>query len=339
MSESHTPQGPAAMMQMFQAASVTGLVAAGIRLGAFAALSHGPLSAAAVGERLQCPARSTRVLLDGLAVIGLVKKDGETYSLLPLARDHLVPGQPMYMGDVVGIFASPMIWGALPRLADAVRAGGTVMESHAETPANTFWETFAESSGSLAFPASMALGALAEGLLARRPKPRVLDIACGSGIYGYSLLKNPSVELTLLDWPNVLEKTRAWGKKVGADMARVRFIEGNLFEADYGGPYDLIVLSHVYHHFNAETCIALTRKASAALSSEGHVAVQDFLGNPDLSNPAAAMFSVTMLMWTRNGEAHTADDYRRFFGEGGLKAPEIHATPGMPTNWLIAQKA
>ena len=45
----------------------------------------------------------------------------------------------MYMGDVANIFLSPMMWGNLGRLAEAVRADGTVAETHAETPEHPFW--------------------------------------------------------------------------------------------------------------------------------------------------------------------------------------------------------
>jgi C-methyltransferase len=339
MSDPHAPQGPAALMQMFQAGYVSALLASGIQLGVFAALAEGPRSAAALAERIHCPERSTRVMLDGLGVIGLLKKDGDQYRLAPLAEDHLVPGKPMYMGDIAGIFASPMLWEGLANLSDAVKSGGTVRAEHAETPSNPFWETFATSSGSMAMGGSMALGGVLQDFLAARKTTKVLDIACGSGIYGYSLLKHPGVEVTLLDWPNVLPKTREWGARLGADMSRVKFLEGNLFEVDYGGPYDVILLSHVYHHFDSDTCLRLTRKVGGALAPGGRVLVQDFVSSPDLSNPAATLFSITMLMWTRKGEAFTADDYRRWFTQAGFKAPSLHASLGMPTSWLVAEKA
>ena len=334
------PEGPAAIIQMLQAAQVTAILNAGIQLGVFAALAGGAgRSAAEVGERVHCPARSTRILLDALAIAGLVTKEADAYRLTPLAEEHLVPGKPMYAGDAAGIFGSPMVWSAMSRLAEAVKSGGTVLAEHAETPKNPFWETFAQSSASMAFPAAMALDAILGDYLASRPKARVLDIAAGSGIYGYTLARRDNVELTLLDWPNVLARTREWGQRLGADMRRVKFLEGNLFDLDYGGPYDVILLSHVYHHFDAETCLALTRKVAGALGGGGRVAVQEFVSSPDLSNPAATMFSVIMLAWTRKGEAYAAADYARWFAAAGLKAPSIHPVGGMPTSWLVTQKS
>src|SRR6185436_15691404 len=104
------------------------------------------------------------------------------------------------------------------------------LESHAEVPENPFWETFARSTASFAVPGAMALGALLGEWLGARREIRVLDVACGSGLYGLTLARDPRVELTLLDWPNVLVETRKWALRTGADASRVRYIEGNLFE-------------------------------------------------------------------------------------------------------------
>jgi hypothetical protein len=50
------------------------------------------------------------------------------------------------------------------------------------------------------------------------------------------------------------------------------------------------------------------------------------------------MFSVVMLVWTRKGEAYSADDYRAWFREAGLKPLAVHANAPMPTSFVIAEK-
>ncbi len=341
MSHSTTPpQGIATLMQMFQGAQVTAVLSAGVQLGVFSALAGGAeRSAAEVAERVHCPKRSTRILLDALAVLGLVAKERDVYRLTELAEEHLVPGKPMCVGDAAGIFASSIMWTGMSRLAEAVKSGGTILAEHAETPKHPFWETFAQSSAWMAFPAASALDAIVGDYLASKLKARVLDIAAGSGIYGYTLAKRQNVELTLLDWPNVLAQTREWGKRLGADMGRVKFLAGNLFEIDYGGPHDLILLSNVYHHFDSNTCLALTHKVTEALAPGGRIAVQEFVVSPDLSNQFATMFSIVMLVWTKKGEAYAEADYSRWFKAAGLKAPTLHAMAGMPTSWLVTEKS
>lgn len=337
MTPSAPPSGPAAIFQMLNAAQVTAVVSSAIKLGVFAQLADGASDAASVAKGVACPERSTRILLDAMVVVGLATKDDGRYVLTQLAQDHLVPGRPMYMGDAQGIFASSPIWSGLANFADAVKAGGSVLGEHAETPQNSFWETFAQASASMAFGASAALDPVLSDWVKSKPRVRALDVAAGSGIYGFSLaLNHANVDVTALDWPNVLVETKAWAKKLGVDEKRTHYLEGNLFDVDFAGPYDLIVLSHVFHHFDAAVCQGLMKKVSAALAPGGRVVVHDFL--TDGSNPAGAMFAVTMLMWTKKGEVYSTAEYSRWMAEAGMKHAKAHPVPGMPTSFVIAEK-
>lgn len=331
------PSGPAAIFQMLNAAQATAVLSSAISLDLFSQFSGGARDAAAVAKGIGCPERSTRILLDAMVVLGLALEQDGKYGLSALAEAHLVPGKPMFAGDVAGIFASPVMWNGLARLAEAVKHGGTVLDNHAETPEHPFWETFAQASASMAFGASAGLEPLIGPWLAARKTARVLDVAAGSGIYGYSIAKaHSNVELTSLDWPNVLVETRQWAARIGVDPKRLHYLEGNLFDVDFGGPYDLILLSHVFHHFEPAVCAGLMRKVSGALAPGGRVVVHDFLA--DGSNPAGAMFALTMLIWTRKGEVFSAADYSKWMVEAGLQPPAVHNLAGMPTSILIAEK-
>jgi 2-polyprenyl-3-methyl-5-hydroxy-6-metoxy-1,4-benzoquinol methylase len=338
---SHDPksQGPEAIMQMLQGLQASGILSAGISLDVFSKLSSTALSAEDVAKRIDCPPRSTRILLNSLAALGLLTKSGPQYALAPAAETFLVPGKPTYVGGLTAIFSSQSLWTGFQRFADAVKNDGTILEQHAETPANAFWEEFAKGSAAMAGPASAALDWLVSSFITSRPKVRVLDIAAGSGIYGYTLAKHPNVELTLLDWPNVLKETKQWGTKLGVDTSRVRYIEGSLFDVDYQGPYDLVLLSHVYHHFDRATCLGLTQKVAKALAPGGRVAVQDMLVDSELSNPGAVLFAAVMLAWTRKGESYSEQDYRQWLTDAGLVWGGAHGSAGMPSSWVFADKA
>ena len=222
---------------------------------------------------------------------------------------------------------------------DAIRNDGTVLSEHAETPKNPFWEAFARSSASMAFPSAQQISGLLADFLKTKPKVRALDIAAGSGIYGLTLAKNnPNVEVTLLDWPNVLVETKKWAASLEADASRVNYIEGNLFDVDYKGPYDVAILSHVYHHFDDATCLALTKKVAAALAPGGRIAINDFVYDEALTNPMSALFRTVMLVWTRKGTTYTEADYRRWLGEAGLTTTAVAPGPGMPSSVIIGEK-
>lgn len=332
-------QGPQDIMQLMQGAQATSILRTAIEFGVFAEIAKGNKTAANVAKAIGCKERPARILLDACGALGLVEKRGSEYALPGACDQFLVPGKPTYMGELSQLFCGEALWNSVARLSDAVKNDGTVMDEHAETPRYHFWEMFARSTAAMAAPAAQALDGLLSDFLAKRPKARVLDVAAGSGFYGFTLAKRPNVELNVLDWPNVLVETRAWAKKLQVDASRVKYIEGNLFEVDFQGPYDLIVMSHIFHHFDAPTCEGLMKKAAAALAPGGRIAIQEFVYDAELKNPMAALFSIIMLTTTRHGEAFSASDYTRWFEAAGLRAAGMHASAGMPTTFLFADKA
>lgn len=328
--------GPELLMQLMQGVQVSGIYKAAVELDVYTKIAGGAKTAANVARAIEAPERSTRMLLEALSCLGLLVKSAEGYALTPVAETFLVRGKPTYMGDVVQVFGSSMMWAGSEKIADAVRNGGTVMPQHAETPEHSFWETFARSTAAIAMPAAMAMNGMLDDWMNGRERVRVLDVAAGSGLYGLTLAQRPNVHLTALDWPNVLVETKQWATRLGADPTRVGYIAGNLFEVDYGGPYDLIVLSHVYHHFDAPTCESLTKKVAAALAPGGRVAIHDFLYDAELRNPMGALFAMTMLMWTHRGETYSAGQYEAWLRSAGLKPAGVHASQGMPSSWVLA---
>ena len=338
MSHPNPAQGPAAVFQMLGGAQATAVISAGVELGVFAALAKGPASADDVAERIHCPPRSTRILLNAMTALGLVAKSGPSYRLSPMAEATLVPDRPGYAGGMTAVSASPMMWQALGRLKEAVQRGGSILDDHGETPRHPFWEVFAENTAGFSAMSAMAVEKSVHDFVASKPKVRVLDVAAGSGMYGFTMAKNPNVELTSLDWPNVLVHTKKRAEALGVDAKRVHYLEGDLFQVDFGGPYDVVVLSQIYHHFDDATCTRLTRKVAAALAPGGKAVVHDFLSDDDVRNPAAAMFSITMLVWTQHGEAYAAKDYERWFVEAGMTAPKMAPFEGAPSSVLVSDK-
>ncbi len=337
MTQNDAPAGPAAIFQMMQATHATAVLNSGIQLGVFGAIDAGARDAAAIAKKIDCPERTTKILVEALCVLGLLEKKGTSYALTPLSSDFLVPTKPQYLGGMADLFGASTMWQAMAHLPEAIKSGGTVLPEHAETPRHPFWETFARSTIGMSMPSAMAVSALLKPWLATRKDATVLDIAAGSGTYGYTIAKDsPNAQVTLLDWPNVLAEAKQNAKKLGADTGRVAYIEGNLFEVPYGGPYDVVLLSHVFHHFEPAVCEQLMKKAAAAVKPGGRLVIHDFL--TDGENPAARMFAVTMVGWTRKGEAFAGADYEKWCKSAGLTNFATHRTEGLPATVMIAEK-
>jgi SAM-dependent methyltransferase len=335
------PVSPEPLMQMMQGLQVTAILQAAVQLGVFDRLAEGKNQIGSIATGIAADERGTRILLNALAALGMVETADGTYALSPLADAFLVSSRPTYLGGMLNIMAGSWAWTGYPRLADAVRTGGTILEEHAETPGHEFWEAFAPSSVGTAAPAANALAEILGPWAAERDGLAVLDIACGSGLYSLTLAaRQASARTTLLDWANVLELARTNVEEMGL-VERTGYIEGNVFEVPLGGPYDLVVASHIFHHFSKERCLELLRRLRDTLKPGGRLAINDFVpgGSRPVDEPFPFLFSVIMLTWTREGEAYPLGTYERLLAQAGFGRIEVHPSVGMPSSFIIAERS
>jgi C-methyltransferase len=327
-------------MQMIQGLQVTAILQAAVQLGVFDQLAEGKDQVGSIASGVGADERGTRILLNALAALSIVDTADGNYALSPLADAFLVSSRPTYLGGMLNIMAGSWAWTGYPRLADAVRAGGTILEEHAETPGHEFWEAFAPSSVGVAVPAANALAEILGPWAAERDGLEVLDIACGSGLYSLTLVaQQPGARTTLLDWANVLELTRTNVEKMSLG-GRTSYIEGDVFEVPLGGPYDLVVGSHIFHHFSEERCLELLRRLYDTLKPGGRLAINDFVpgGSVPADEPFPFLFSVIMLTWTREGEAYPLNTYERLLAKAGFGRVEVQPSVGMPSSFIIAER-
>jgi len=330
----------APVFQTFFGYLATAALGSGVRLGVFDSLAPGPRDAPAVAQAVGADARGVRILLEALAALGFVKHQPDGYRLTPVAEAFLVSSSLSYLGRLAEIFYSDWQWQGFLRLADAVRAGGTVAEDqNLEQPLHPFWETYVCAWGAAGFPAAAALTDLLAPWIAKRRPFASLDVACGDGLYSFLLAeRHPQAAVTLLDQANVLETTRRLAHERGLDE-RARFLEGDLFEVDLGGPYDVIVASNVFHLFGTDRCRALLRRLRSVLKPDGRLAIHEFAPDPVSADPVSRLFSLIMLVRTHSGETHTLTDYREMLAETGFTPPQVHPLEGQPTSLLLSQRA
>lgn len=336
-STSDATLSPEPLMGMMQGLHVTGIVQAAVELGIFAQIADGKRQASAIASALDADPRGTRILLDALAAIGLLERN-DGYHLTPLAETFLVSGRSSYLGDMFKVLAGPWAWAGYQRLAEAVRSGTTVADKPWETPGHEFWETFSPSSvGAMSGPGARALAELIEPWAGSRDSLDILDVACGSGLFSLTqAARHPKAHATLLDSAEVLDLTK---EAIGRlDLAeRTSFIAGDAFEVPLAGPYDLIIVSHLFHHFSEERCSTLLSRLGTALKPDGRLVIHEFIsGAAPSETPFPYLFSVIMLTSTGQGEAHSLDTYERLLREAGFTSPEVHASQGMPSHFLVA---
>jgi cyclopropane fatty-acyl-phospholipid synthase-like methyltransferase len=143
-----------------------------------------------------------------------------------------------------------------------------------------------------------------------------------------------------LDWPNVLTVTERHAERLGVPD-RAYFIAGDMFEVPLGGPYDVVVVANVLHHFSEERATDLLGRLRAVMKTDGRLVVVGFtLGDqPPAEDPDPHLFSVLMLVWTHEGEVHSEATYRRMLGTSGFVRTTVHEVDGLPLRVLTAERA
>jgi ubiquinone/menaquinone biosynthesis C-methylase UbiE len=297
-----------------------------IELDLFTAIGEGNQDVDALASRCAASPRGVRILSDYLVVLGFLTKSERGYDLTPDSAMFLDKRAPTYVGGTIRFLGSPALTEEFRRLTDAVRKGGTAGGEGTVTPENPIWVDFARAMAPLqGLPARLLVELAGPGL---PPNPRILDIAAGHGVFGIAFAQRfPDARVTALDWANVLQVANENARNAGVG-ARYRSIPGSAFAADFGGSYDLVLVTNFLHHFAPADCEALLRKVHAALADGGRVLVLDFVPNPDrVSPPIPAQFSLVMLAGTPEGQAYTFPEFQRMFSNAGFRETTIQPLP------------
>ncbi len=283
--------------------------------------------------------RATRIVLDSLIASALIEKKAGRYTLLPVSETFLVRGKPAYLGDFRHVALA--LWDGMANLKESLKTGKPLsrMDTGNEL---VVWEKLVVGIIPIAEPVAKALCDILR-IGTERKGLRVLDIAGGSSIFGMTMLaRDPSAQVTQLDWPNVNAVAMRLNRERGLE-GRIRFIDGEhrsaVLENHY---YDLVLASNFCRFESPKGNQDLFRKAYDALKPGGKLVVNDFLPNEERTGPTFALrFSVYTLTHTPEGECWTQSQYDEWLRGAGFASIESHTDipktlPG--TTLIIAGK-
>jgi ubiquinone/menaquinone biosynthesis C-methylase UbiE len=312
---------------------------ASIEYDFFSLIDKGVQSAEEIARQAGTDARATRIVLDSLPALGLVEKRDGRYFLTPAAEVFLVREKPSYVGDFRHVALA--LWDGMAHLKESLKTGKPFSRMDTGTELRV-WEKLVLGIIVIAEPAAQALCDLLE-IGSRRKKLKVLDIAGGSSIFGMTILsRDPTAQVTQLDWPNVNEVAKKANKERGLE-GKIRFIDGEhrtaAIEANY---YDLILASNFCRFESPKGNQELFAKAHGALKPGGIFVVNDFVPNEERTEPTFALrFSVYTLTHTPEGECWTLSQYSEWLKKAGFSSIDTHGDipktlPG--TTLIIARR-
>jgi SAM-dependent methyltransferase len=306
------------------------------RTGMFAELARGPATADGLAARLDLREAGTRLMLDCLAASEIVRESGGRYELEPKARKWLDPESDT---SVLGFIAdNAEYWAWWAQLEDLVRDGRSV-EMHDRPPEDPYWRTYIRGQFELA---RLSAPEVAKGLkLPSEPRAplRVLDLAGAHGWFSAQLCeRHPGLRATVVDLPG----SAAVGREIVAEHGfadRVRHVEGDIFDADLGGPYDLALAFNIVHHLSPEQNVRLLQRAREVLRPGGSVAVLDLFTRPAGKRPDSSAYLGLFFHLTSGAETYSPADLAGWLEEAGFERPRRVRVRSIPMQTLYQATA
>ena len=312
---------------------------ASIEYDFFTLIHQGPQSAEEIARQAGTDPRATRIVLDSLPALGLLEKRNGKYFLTRMAEVFLVKGKPSYVGDFRHVALA--LWDGMAHLKESLKTGKPFSRLDTGTELQV-WEKLVLGIIVIAEPAAKALCDLLK-IGSEHNSIKVLDIAGGSSIFGMTILsRDPTAQVTQLDWPNVNAVAKKANRERGLD-GKIRFIDGEhhtaAIEAKF---YDLVLASNFCRFESPEGNQHLFTRAYGALKPGGIFVVNDFVPNEERTEPTFALrFSVYTLTHTPEGECWALSQYSDWLKKAGFNTIETHGDipktlPG--TTLMMARK-
>lgn len=299
------------------------------RIGLFAALADGPLTAAALAEATGRSEHQVRILADSMAAHGLLTRSNREYSLTPTASAYLA-GEKAEL-DLTGFLnflgtISYDQWRGYQHTVDTDDAGVLNLDEAG-------WAEFMV--GVSGYNELHAQQFVREFDVS--PFTSVLDLGTLSPSFSVNLLKkNANATVDFVVDPAFVPAVKAAAAAAGVtDRVTVAGVE--TAQASPAGEHDLVMLNHVLHRYSVEQNKAILKAARAAASEGATLLVLDFyLDNDDTPRLLDAVHA---------GEYYNIDgtfvfpveEVEEWVREAGFEPAGLVALPGSPR--LLVAKA
>jgi len=291
-----------------------------------------------IAAQVEAHPRAVGIILNALAALELISKEGERFRNRELTSRYLVRGKDDYRGAIVRHMHHT--WWGWSELEETVKRG------HADMGKSERWlDRVEEPDADWVRDFIWGMHAIARDLAPRVADlvdlggvKRLLDLGGGPATYAITFAQaNPELGATVFDLPQPIEIAKENIRRHGL-TDRVNTMAGNFLKDDIGSGYDFIWISQILHSHTEEQCRLIIDKSAGALNIGGQLVLQDFLLNDDRTSPLeAALFSVHMLAVTPGGRAYTHREVAEMMASAGLEVLE-HKPTSPQTRIVIGRK-
>jgi hypothetical protein len=295
------------------------------RTGLLTALAEGPATAPELASKLGLREQGTSLVLDVLSVSGIVQTAGDgRYSLESRAAKWLKPDSDTYVGDFLADNNHYWEWWA--RLEDLVRDGRSI-ELHDRSPDDPYWRSYITGQYQIARLSSAPV-AKAVGL--RADARSLLDVAGAHGEFSMALCRrHDGLRATVVDLPG---SARIGREIVAANgmSDRLKYVEGDMFEAELGGPHDGALVFNIIHHLSPEQIRTLFARVGGALRPGAPLCVLDLYDRPAGKRPDSGSFLGLFFHLTSSADTYSTDQVSTWLADSGFGPAKVKTLPQLP---------
>ncbi len=305
-------------------------VAAWGNAGLFKALSErGPSTT----KELPGDARALTITATILGHLGLLirQEDSKGESLWSLSTS----GRALHHSGALSFFRSTGI-PELGRLPEVLEQGGPVPDASGRSLNTSIGVRADDREGSHRFMdmlhrrSELAAAESARLIAGRLETGHVLDLGGGHGRYAHELIAQ-GFAATLFDQPVCVEYA------ANQYPEGMNFLAGDFHSDDLGGPYDAVLGSNIVHGLGESAIRALQDRLRKVIQPGGLLVWKDmFLDDTGVGPTDAAIFGVSMLMYTQEGRSYSVGEMSRWLKASGFPTVEHIRVPNLHFSLLIA---
>lgn len=282
-------------------------------LDVFSALDGRPMSADALAGELGTDERATTVLLDALAALEFLTKQGDEYAVGEGVAELLSDKSERNVLPMLRHIANCLSrWAQLARITQNGRPAERIASVRGEAADRA---AFIGGMHNLSVP----VAAEVVGRLKPLEFSRLLDVGGASGTWTMAFLDAvPEAKATLFDLPDVIPMAQNRLSEVGL-AHKVALVPGDFYTDDLPAGADLAWLGAICHQNSRQQNRDLFARIHKALTGDGVVVIRDVVMEPSRTSPVGgALFAVNMLVATEGGGTYTFDEYSEDLRDSGF---------------------
>jgi SAM-dependent methyltransferase len=287
------------------------ILVAALEFRIFTHLGKKTLNHQALAKKAGLHAEGAEAFLNALVSMGAIKKTGKTFANTPEGFKHFCEDSPHYKRGTV--FLRGENRDEWSELINVIKNGRNLSEFENDDPKFREPFTYAMHERSKKFSKPLAQ------FVTRKPVGRLIDLGGGPGSYSAEILKyDKSARAVLIDRKASLKVAKTILKN-SVVIKRFDFVAGDLFKVKLGDDVDTILYSNILHIYNESENSGLIKKIHKSLKPGGRLVLVDlFLKNSRTEPFDAALFSLTMLLFTATGRTYTFAETENLLKKNGF---------------------